>query len=265
MAGVIVAGNGLSPRVRGNHAGDHPPRGDGRSIPACAGEPPADRHGGRYQEVYPRVCGGTGAFGGSLRQCNGLSPRVRGNQRVCSADAAAVRSIPACAGEPAAEPGPRTGRGVYPRVCGGTMDPPMKAWASGGLSPRVRGNHHVARAVQIALGSIPACAGEPRCESRRCPSLWVYPRVCGGTGSLYLLAHHVLGLSPRVRGNHRHFDSGTALVRSIPACAGEPAGAAPRSCPGGVYPRVCGGTGWNLYGSRAQQGLSPRVRGNQCR
>ena len=50
------------------------------------------------------------------------------------------------------------------------------------------------------------------------------------------------GLSPRVRGNHdvpahRVFDLG-----SIPACAGEPAGA--RLGAGGqwVYPRVCGGT-----------------------
>ena len=50
---------GLSPRVRGNlHL--HPPvvvR--GRSIPACAGEPPECRHCMGPGAVYPRVCGGT--------------------------------------------------------------------------------------------------------------------------------------------------------------------------------------------------------------
>ena len=50
------------------------------------------------------------------------------------------------------------------------------------------------------------------------------------------------GLSPRVRGNRAHNDDRHNLVRSIPACAGEP-----RVCNTGwgrnrVYPRVCGGT-----------------------
>ncbi len=50
---------GLSPRVRGN---PHPPRAHchhGRSIPACAGEPPASPVPRPPKPVYPRVCGGT--------------------------------------------------------------------------------------------------------------------------------------------------------------------------------------------------------------
>ena len=52
------------------------------------------------------------------------------------------------------------------------------------------------------------------------------------------------------------------LLRSIPACAGEP------RCPGEsvwrqtVYPRVCGGTTVTLTESVFSAGLSPRVRGN---
>ena len=73
------------------------------------------------------------------------------------------------------------------------------------------------------------------------------------------------GLSPRVRGNLYHWHARQRILRSIPACAGEPNYG---NCIGGwqtVYPRVCGGTG---IGSRQRgivEGLSPRVRGNPQR
>ena len=55
------------------------------------------------------------------------------------------------------------------------------------------------------------------------------------------------------------------LMRSIPACAGEPgdAGAAMQSAQ--VYPRVCGGTFRPDSGPLVGNGLSPRVRGNLIR
>ena len=91
---------GLSPRVRGNqllHRAAAKPPG---SIPACAGEPAAAPCSGTASRVYPRVCGGTAALaeGRTLRQ--GLSPRVRGNQRRGPRPRLPGRSIPACAGEP---------------------------------------------------------------------------------------------------------------------------------------------------------------------
>ena len=99
---------GLSPRVRGNHAGVRASdRCDG-SIPACAGEPQRrkcrDLLGAR---VYPRVCGGafSGGRGCSMRPWEG--------------------SIPACAGEPSAKTSmsARSTKRVYPRVCGGAICP----------------------------------------------------------------------------------------------------------------------------------------------
>ena len=130
-------------------------------------------------------------------------------------------------------------------MCGGTD--------AEGLSPRVRGN---------------------RSSARRdfCATLWVYPRVCGGTNDV-------------LRGS-RHPTS----WRSIPACAGEPGHMLVRShwaeCSWGVYPRVCGGTmrirllkpGIPFVRSIPacagepsimtdhlfhHNGLSPRVRGNR--
>ncbi len=51
-------------------------------------------------------------------------------------------------------------------------------------------------------------------------------------------------------------------VRSIPACAGEPARRGESPCVHPVYPRVCGGTDPGRGHAAAVKGLSPRVRGN---
>ena len=92
----------------------------------------------------------------------GLSPRVRGNQKALNGPIRASRSIPACAGEPPAQARrPTGGPAVYPRVCGGTPNVPNPALAAVGLSPRVRGNLVILRSRSGLMRSIPACAGEP--------------------------------------------------------------------------------------------------------
>ena len=91
---------GLSPRVRGNRDAEQQHNALHRSIPACAGEPGAGGGGRGHFQVYPRVCGGTfrgQSLDGSVQ---GLSPRVRGNLADAVELLGAVRSIPACAGEP---------------------------------------------------------------------------------------------------------------------------------------------------------------------
>ena len=50
--------------------------------------------------VYPRVCGGTMPQDLLGVVIDGLSPRVRGNQRSNSVPCTVTGSIPACAGEP---------------------------------------------------------------------------------------------------------------------------------------------------------------------
>ena len=50
----------------------------------------------------------------------------------------------------------------------------------------------------------------------------VYPRACGRTTIFMGNTETVGSLSPRVRGNHRHFPVGRQRARSIPARAGEP-------------------------------------------
>ena len=94
-------GCGLSPRVRGNPPATAPTCKTRWSIPACAGEPYRDAGGSRGGRVYPRVCGGTALIPRVLDGQQGLSPRVRGNQSRRSRGSRSVRSIPACAGQPA--------------------------------------------------------------------------------------------------------------------------------------------------------------------
>ena len=128
-------------------------------------------------------------------------------------------------------------------MCGGTKVGLERSQLGKGLSPRVRGNPFQVEEIPLAVGSIPACAGEP---AQRSATRWrwrVYPRVCGGTIELNTKLVEGAGLSPRVRGNPR---SGSAGGRGR-----------------GVYPRVCGGTAGSSWAAFRQWGLSPRVRGNR--
>ena len=217
---------GLSPRVRGNPQCPAAQVIAVWSIPACAGEPAAVYPATSAARVYPRVCGGTSVvvYYSGFRQ--GLSPRVRGNLFAERYFAKRDRSIPACAGEPSGTDEERAAGEVYPRVCGGTSRLSPSATAVWGLSPRVRGNQRPGLPKSTNTRSIPACAGEPRIWfSAHCTPM-VYPRVCGGTPDFASLDASKKGLSPRVRGNRRLVEQAGSLVRSIPACAGEPSGTA---------------------------------------
>ena len=178
---TLSEAQGLSPRVRGNQLGKQRIVLSNGSIPACAGEPPADTRPPVGLAVYPRVCGGTRYLYGPGRSTLGLSPRVRGNHPYAPNRLSWLGSIPACAGEPHQL---YVGTGltrVYPRVCGGTQKYTREQLCGLGLSPRVRGNRWQPRRAQHQSGSIPACAGEPSPRTLTDSARWVYPRVCGGT------------------------------------------------------------------------------------
>ena len=254
---------GLSPRVRGNRNSAGVPGTHRGSIPACAGEPRWTEMVIGLSRVYPRVCGGTLLNPHNRSGRPGLSPRVRGNLPETTHFSPLRRSIPACAGEPAAAWSSALTAAVYPRVCGGTRPGRAAASPPAGLSPRVRGNL-VRMAMNKALDrSIPACAGEPSPASSKPHRRQVYPRVCGGTGRATRAFTPGAGLSPRVRGNPPYLLNTPDGQRSIPACAGEPSHPSGGSgvCP--VYPRVCGGTAASVAKGTGICGLSPRVRGNR--
>ena len=158
---ALATAVGLSPRVRGNHQSPARSGMRDRSIPACAGEPHTLPEIVRRGEVYPRVCGGTRVGLRLAVGSNGLSPRVRGNLPLYDPAQDAIRSIPACAGEPMNAVATQKFFGVYPRVCGGTEGGGAGNIVGNGLSPRVRGNRRVVVTAAVMRRSIPACAGEP--------------------------------------------------------------------------------------------------------
>ena len=214
--------HGLSPRVRGNPERQNRRSPNAGSIPACAGEPWIHRRLSAVSAVYPRVCGGTQRGRASKPDAGGLSPRVRGNRLPPPRTRQSYRSIPACAGEPAKYGVLAARIKVYPRVCGGTLECLPRLAIGQGLSPRVRGNPPRPHAATLPPRSIPACAGEPCNGAAEQTPIWVYPRVCGGTGWRGEMGSERAGLSPRVRGNPSHIAALIDYVRSIPACAGEP-------------------------------------------
>ena len=188
------------------------------------------------------MCGGTADSSHESRRRIGLSPRVRGNRPGSPSGDANCRSIPACAGEPRRAQSVPALPAVYPRVCGGTPRPSRDQPSTKGLSPRVRGNLGAPKRAPRGDGSIPACAGEPPLSAAARPDVRVYPRVCGGTSPACPRAGQGMGLSPRVRGNLGLSSQTWPPLRSIPACAGEPALPITSELVQGVYPRVCGGT-----------------------
>ena len=151
--------------------------------------------------VYPRVCGRTRLSLLLVPAPLGLSPRVRENRNDSRAGCQGARSIPACAGEPAAVSSCACTSSVYPRVCGRTWLGAPPTLAHVGLSPRVRENRTAAPERCSRERSIPACAGEPRGPAPQRGSSAVYPRVCGRTVLRRCRLPAARGLSPRVREN----------------------------------------------------------------
>ena len=212
--------------------------------------------------VYPRVHGGTTNPPLVAPEADGLSPRARGNRRRRCFCGQFSRSIPACTGEPLLDDAVRHRTRVYPRVHGGTRHVDTACATRRGLSPRARGNLQRRCFVLLWVRSIPACTGEPPTDDATYLFPWVYPRVHGGTACDARRLCRSPGLSPRARGNPRRDPRRVSPVRSIPACTGEPAGAAPWRGQAQVYPRVHGGTGGGGPLIPLELGLSPRARGN---
>ncbi len=212
---------GLSPRVRGNRPRYFEDIIPERSIPACAGESRTSTPAGYDAGVYPRVCGGIGLPFITMVNCQGLSPRVRGNLAAIQSYLLWLRSIPACAGESRECEASLDVIRVYPRVCGGIPSQRAPDAGLGGLSPRVRGNLTAVGFCLFLLRSIPACAGESRPGVAHRVAQRVYPRVCGGICRGRCRRRPGQGLSPRVRGNQAYAGIAASYDGSIPACAGE--------------------------------------------
>ena len=178
---VKTAGEGLSPRWRGNQAPLSIVGIPCRSIPALAGQPVRAAHLGHPEQVYPRAGGATPGQGVQGLLVEGLSPRWRGNHPPEGVVENIRRSIPALAGQPTVRNRCTRTHGVYPRAGGATCFPRWFAWSLRGLSPRWRGNR-VKHVIDLEKNrSIPALAGQPIVDLATAVTNPVYPRAGGAT------------------------------------------------------------------------------------
>ncbi len=154
---------------------------------------------------------------------------------------------------------------VHPRVCGGAAPTARRSATGSGPSPRVRGSRTHRAKVGDWIGSIPACAGEPRSSGRCRRRAGVHPRVCGGAEHFLPMFGRYDGPSPRVRGSRARRPEQPGRQRSIPACAGEPRVDPHSRLLRPVHPRVCGGASAFRLAAATADGPSPRVRGSRAR
>ena len=127
----------------------------------------------------------------------------------------------------------------------------------------MRGSLVVVDRHAVAVGSIPAGAGEPPKGVGQSFHVRVDPRGCGG--AVNTMQQEVLesGRSPRVRGSHFSRHVARRRAGSIPAGAGEPYRLGKCACTRRVDPRGCGGAAYDIDGHDFLEGRSPRVRGSQ--
>ena len=148
-------------------------------------------------------------------------------------------------------------------MCGESVSPVGAAGVAQGPSPRVRGIRRQPSPAQPRLGSIPACAGNPRRADDVQPLSRVHPRVCGESIRASSMVPAAAGPSPRVRGIPVGERSSGHQGGSIPACAGNPVAFRYRRGKGEVHPRVCGESVGVTGKDTEDRGPSPRVRGIQ--
>ena len=172
---------GRSPRARGNHNFSRAAELAKGTIPACAGEPFCHGSSSLLYGDDPRVRGGTRFGGHTSSGARGRSPRARGNRTRSGVALDRWGTIPACAGEPRSPWRSPCESRDDPRVRGGTMRTGTAKSAISGRSPRARGNLPLEREEVRGIGTIPACAGEPRTACCHRSGRRDDPRVRGGT------------------------------------------------------------------------------------
>ncbi len=191
---------GSSPRLRGtpSHAAfiDF----ERRFIPAPAGNTRVSHPDCVPHAVHPRACGEHGTKSWWTCIISGSSPRLRGTPIKIKETAVDRRFIPA----PAGNTTPRTTSpitcAVHPRACGEHFGASCSPGAVRGSSPRLRGTHLQAQALEHCSRFIPAPAGNTGSALGRGSAAAVHPRACGEHGDSYTPIKVNAGSSPRLRG-----------------------------------------------------------------
>ena len=273
---------GSSPQARGTHTRQHQCRLDARFIPAGAGNTRRGANGDSTYTVHPRRRGEHICDSTYSRNFDGSSPQARGTLQTTLSESAAIRFIPAGAGNtslsatatirlagssPQARgtlftaPSPFLTVRFIPAGAGNTTNH-GDCQAPVTVHPRRRGEHSGGGCgVGVGGGSSPQARGTPD-SSTKLPDLSRF--IPAGAGNTRLRCRHCRGSSvhPRRRGEHfKRPRLDRCHVRFIPAGAGNTFDQDGGMYATSVHPRRRGEHGNGRGGAVWVNGSSPQARG----
>ena len=179
VGSVDLDGFGSSPRVRGKLLHRRDNNLCKRIIPASAGQTGFWNCALCCVPDHPRECGANGASVGEMLGNAGSSPRVRGKLGLLLNDYAAVRIIPASAGQTRISSREFQGHSDHPRECGANRGSANIVCRVRGSSPRVRGKPCRLPGAHGRRRIIPASAGQTLLVHTRIHTTPDHPRECG--------------------------------------------------------------------------------------
>ena len=254
-------------------------------IPARAGQTCPHRWLSGRGPDHPRACGANKPMEMAEGCACGSSPRVRGKPDDVRESSRHLRIIPARAGQTSDRASRHGSTPDHPRACGANAYAEAHSKNHTGSSPRVRGKLELGRIVLQSRRIIPARAGQTKRPIWPKPRRTDHPRACGANQEVLVLRASFLdhpracganmiarrpvgvdiGSSPRVRGKPGGACACLALVRIIPARAGQ-THAPYQDCRAHPdHPRACGANYVADTVMPSAIGSSPRVRGKRWR
>ncbi len=170
---------GPSPHARGAQEAVGRPRCGAGTIPACAGSTRSSWPTPMWSGDHPRMRGEHKKQLADPDVERGPSPHARGAQEAVGRPRCGAGTIPACAGSTAPRGKRVRIRGDHPRMRGEHGRLGRAGRGCRGPSPHARGALISQVDAQLAVGTIPACAGSTHIPGRRTTGCGDHPRMRG--------------------------------------------------------------------------------------
>ena len=256
---------GTSPRVWGEREAGNGEAVGVRYIPTRVGRTVTPGPVKPKFPVHPHACGENYRASMVSLPVTGTSPRVWGEHYSASSPAPARRYIPTRVGRTFYSFRSRCYLTVHPHACGENFSASTEPSLYFGTSPRVWGERHEIRTVDLDKRYIPTRVGRTTPSRHRAACLSVHPHACGENDFVGARLPELRGTSPRVWGERGRADVRGGSDRYIPTRVGRTPSCSGSSNPATVHPHACGENQVDLVGEVDGLGTSPRVWGEPGR
>ena len=186
---------------------------------------------------------------------------MRGKRYAQAQELRQGRIIPSRAGQTSACTRRTIGNADHPRACGANHRSPRRHPYSFGSSPRVRGKHAIMFGNMLSFRIIPARAGQTSVRPHGQNPSSDHPCACGANRLSIARSTAHAGSSPRVRGKHLAGGQVYALLRIIPARAGQTMSFGTNVPASTDHPRACGANRHALGLAKPPQRIIPARAG----